>query len=816
MKYFLFIFFVSTYFVTAQQIQVLDCDSEEPLQNVTVYSNGGKVYAHTDKNGNVDISKFDDNDLIFFYHLAYEDFEILKKDILGIILLCKKSEQLTEVILSASKSKEKRSRIAESVSVISQAEVQKLSPQTSADLLGNLRGVKIQKSQSGGGSPVLRGMEANRILLVIDGVRMNNAIYRMGHLQNSITVSPNILERTEVIYGPSSVIYGSDALGGVIHYYTKNPKLAPKFKTNTSFYSRYSSVNNEFSNSINISLKNKKWATFTSISHNRYGNLKMGKNRKHGFLNWGKVDEFSNNSENYYNPSPLKNKKPLLQPNTKYNQTDILQKILIPISAKTEALFNFQYSTSSNIYRFDKLTEYSRGKLKFAEWHYGPQKRLLLSSQLKIQPKKKWLKKGTITLAYQNIKESRIQRKFNSLKRSYRNENVDVFSLNGDFFVPVNSNKKRIFSYGFEATHNIVNSKAYGKTLLIKNNSTIQFDNQKDFSVSSRYPDGGGTYSSGAFYLNYRQDLNRKSILNTGIRYSYTQLSAKWIDESFIKLPKKEITLNNSAVTATLGYVYNPTKNWQFNAVASSGFRSPNLDDVGKIREKSGKVTMPNIYLKPEYAYNFETGIIKYFNNKRFRTTLTAHYTLLNNYISRDYLLNNHQKTTVIYDDEKATAIANINKGNAYIIGGTAGFKGILSDNMFVKGFATYTKGRTYDTQQPLSSIPPLFGRLDIGYTNDIFDIIGYWKFNARKKLSDTNLIEGIDNIHQTPTNKITNKYYGTPAWNTFNIRTKYRVLDNVSVFLLFENIFDTHYKEFASSISSGGFNSSISVFFEF
>ena len=89
-------------------------------------------------------------------------------------------------------------------------------------------GIKVQKSQFGGGSPVLRGMESNRVLLVVDGVRMNNAIYRKGHLQNSITVSPNQLDRTEIIFGPSSVVYGSDALGGVIHYYTKHQKLSEK------------------------------------------------------------------------------------------------------------------------------------------------------------------------------------------------------------------------------------------------------------------------------------------------------------------------------------------------------------------------------------------------------------------------------------------------------------------------------------------------------------------------------------------------------------------------------------------------------------
>ena len=82
----------------------------------------------------------------------------------------------------------------------------------------------VQQSQQGGGSPILRGFEANRILLVVDGVRLNNAIYRSGHLQNALTVDPFAVRSVEVRHGAGSVQYGSDALGGVIHYHTRSPR----------------------------------------------------------------------------------------------------------------------------------------------------------------------------------------------------------------------------------------------------------------------------------------------------------------------------------------------------------------------------------------------------------------------------------------------------------------------------------------------------------------------------------------------------------------------------------------------------------------
>lgn len=798
--------------VKAQKVKVLEFGTNFPVENVSISNDDNSKMVYTNKKGIADLSSFTSTDVISFNHLSYIEYDVLKKDLnflKYIVHLHKKAEELNEIILSASKGKEERRRIAEQIDVIRKENIIKIAPQTSADLLDNLSGIRVQKSQFGGGSPVLRGMEANRVLLVVDGVRMNNAIYRTGHLQNSITVSPNILDRVEVIFGPSSVIYGSDALGGVIHYFTKTPKISPKKEVNTSIYNRFSTINNEFTTSGNIELRFKKWASFTNISYSKFGDLKMGKSRNHGYEDWGKVFEYSNNTNTYYNPDPVINPNPNIQKNTGYNQTDILQKLVFPLSKKEDLIFNFQYATSSNINRVDKLNEYSDGALKYAEWYYGPQNRLLLSSQLKINPEKKWIEKGSITAAYQNIKESRIQRKFSSLDRSYRKENVDVLSLNGDFFVPLTKENNRILSYGFEFVYNKVNSNAFGKTLNVSGNKIIGFSD--DFTVQSRYPDGGSSYTNLASYINYRQDISEKSTLNTGLRYSANFLKAKWIDETFITLPKTQISLNNSALTATIGYAYKPLKDWQINSVISSGFRSPNLDDVGKIREKSGNVTVPNITLKPEYAYNFEINALKYFNNKKFNMGVSMYYTLLNNYITRDYFQINNS-STIVYDGEEGNVVANVNKGNAYIIGGTYSFTGKINEYLISRASLTYTKGKAYDTHEPLSSIPPLFGSFEIGYQKNKFQATVNWKFNAKKQLKDYNLIEGIDNIEQTSFNLETNSYEGSPSWSILNINTNYKFNNSVTAFFKIDNIFDIHYKEFASSISNPGRNFTFSI----
>jgi hemoglobin/transferrin/lactoferrin receptor protein len=821
MKYIIFVFIVLIGSVTfGQEIKILDKKTGKKVKNVTIYNKSKTISLTTNNDGLGDVSTFKNDEIIIFSHLSYANYRIKKSVLIKqklTVYLNKQSEQLDEIVISVFKKEEKSKRIAEQIAVLSSKNIQKLSPQTSADLLAIIPGIKVQKSQFGGGSPVIRGMESNRVLLVVDGVRMNNAIYRKGHLQSSITIAPNLLDKIEVVFGPSSVIYGSDALGGVIHYYTKTPKLSEDNEVKSQFFSRFSTVNQEITTNVSAEVSFNNWASFTSISYSDFGELKAGKNRSHGFSDWGNVFYYSENVNGNYNENPTINSNPNLLRNTGYNQTDVLQKFFVPLSKKTDLKINLQYSTSSIIQRFDRLTEIRDisdvSSLKFAEWSYGPQKRLLISSQLLLNPDKNWLESGTITTAYQNLQESRIQRKFGSLDRSYREESVAVFSVNGDFSVPLTDDKTRILSYGFEFAYNDVSSNAYGKTLNISNGEINGFSN--DFKVQSRYPDGGGNYLSSSLYLGYKQDVNSKSTLNSGIRFTNTNLNATWIDETFIQLSDNDISANNSAITATLGYVYKPNKNWQLNSVLSSGFRSPNIDDVGRVREKSGDVTVPNIHVKPEFAYNAEVGIQKYFNDRKFRLSANVFYTLLDNYIIRDrFTINGSDQ--VLFDGEYGNAVANQNRGNAFITGYTISYLGKLSNAWNTSGFITYTKGRTYDSEEPMSSIPPLFGQFEVNYKRDKIEVGAALRFNSKKDIEDFNFTEGIDNHDLTPivdANAANNEdiYFGTPSWMTIGINGRYSVTENFSVQARLDNLFDEHYIEFASGISSPGRNLSVS-----
>ncbi len=193
----------------------------------------------------------------------------------GKIPMFPNQHSVDEVVVSASKFTEKRKDLAQKVQVISKQELALMNQSSTADVLANSGNVFVQKSQLGGGSPIIRGFETNKVLLVVDGVRLNNAIYRGGHLQNVITMDNGVMDRVEVVFGPGSVVYGSDAIGGVMHFTTKNPTLSTTDKTliKASAFTRYMSAVNGYAVHADVSMGTKRLGSLTSFKTGESGKL---------------------------------------------------------------------------------------------------------------------------------------------------------------------------------------------------------------------------------------------------------------------------------------------------------------------------------------------------------------------------------------------------------------------------------------------------------------------------------------------------------------------------------------------------------------
>jgi hemoglobin/transferrin/lactoferrin receptor protein len=805
----------------SQEILILDGVTGFPLEGVALFNSEKTKAIITNQEGKAPLSVFSEGDSLNIQFYGFESLKIFlgpQEFKNGVSMALEPKDQtLEEVILSVGRNAVSRKQIAEKVAVIDAQTIELQRPSTGADLVGLSPGVRIQKSQGGGGSPVIRGFEANRILMVVDGVRMNNAIYRSGHLQNAITVNPNTVERVEVIYGSSSVAYGSDALGGVIHYYTKSPLINSEEKSSSSFSSDFSSANLGTVNSFSTELSFNKWASLTSISYSNFGDIRMGTRRAHGYANWGLTPFYSENSRYSYQANPSLNENPNIQKNTAYNQLDLFQKFLVKLNDENQLVFNFQYSNSSDIPRYDKLIEQRNGTLRYAEWFYGPQKRILIAPQLKLFPQKRFMNSGRITFAYQNIDESRNSRAFESFIRKIQKENVQVWSLNGDFEFELN--QKHSFSYGFEGTFNKVRSFAFGKELVVQQNEVVALKPSTPFPT--RYPSKGSTYDSFASFVNWIWDLNNELTVNFGMRFTNTNLEARWKEYYNINALLEAVNLDALALTQTLALTYRPTEKIQWNLILSNGFRNPNIDDVGKIRENNGILVVPNPSLFPEYAYNFELGIKRYFDQSKNYLSLRGFSTLISRHIGRsNYIIFSDTTTpdqaTIRYNGEEVETYANNNLGNRYLYGGS--LDGYYSLNTFLalRGNLSFIQAVKSEKYGPLPSISPAFGRIFIEYQKSNWLSYLSFEFSDNKNI-EAYSIGGEDGLEETPLlSENPLLYAGTPAWSELSWLAQYRWKKSTSFRIALENILDTHYRPFASGISAPGRNLKLGVNYSF
>ena len=610
----------------SQTIQVIDNETLEPIPLVTIRSSNSDRGAITDSLGRTDISSLKSAQLLIFNHPSYQEERLSFQSIesKGFLIHLKASiTELDNVVVSASKWEQNKNEVPNKIVEISTADIAFADPPTVADALALSGQVFVQKSQLGGGSPIIRGFAANSVLIVVDGVRMNNAIFRSGNLQNVINLDANILQSTEVVFGPASVMYGSDALGGVMDFHTKDPKFTDGLQKEFSGLSflRYSSAAQETTGHIQFNFGGPIFSALTSLTFSDFGDLRSGNRRTKEFPDFGKRFEYieringadvvtSNNNTND-------------QVFSGYRQFNLMQKFKWRLKT-SDLTYTAHISSSSDIPRYDRLIQRTgTGNLRYAEWYYGPQDWQMHNLKIGVFNANKFFTEGRFTTSYQRSEESRNSRVFQENDLISRNEKVEVLAFNADFDKEI-TEEKQLF-YGIELITNRVKSTAASHNIVTQIQS----------AESTRYPDGGSTYSTAAVYGSYKWKISPKIILNTGLRYSYVELQSKFDDKSFFNFPFDEINLNNGSVSGSVGLVYLPNERTKMDFIFSTGFRAPNVDDIGKIFDSEpGNLVVPNPGLKPELSYNGEIGFAQNLNSQ-IRLETVLYYSLLRNAMVR-------------------------------------------------------------------------------------------------------------------------------------------------------------------------------------
>lgn len=771
----------------SQEVRVIDAKTGRSIEGVLLITK--KVSTQTNQNGKASLNLFSDNEKILFKHSSFLQFTSTKQKIIksgGIVLLLENPVRLEEIVVSVNRWEQSTTEIPYTIKTIKADQVLHYNPQSTADLLGTKGGIFIQKSQMGGGSPMIRGFAANRVLIVVDGIRMNNAIFRSGNLHNVISLDANSIENTEIIFGPGSVIYGSDALGGVMSFNTVSPRLATSSKKleTGKIMSRFSSANLEKTVHATYNIGTQKWAAVFSSTYTDFDDLRMGTNGPDEYLRTEYVlnQKFSGIDEIVENLNPRK------QIYTGYKQFNVLGKLRFRPSEKLDLVLSAHHSQTGNIPRYDRLIQYKNNNLKYAQWYYGPQKWSLFSAKLNYDCEHALFDKISIISGYQLYEESRNNRKLNTGNLLKRKENLGIFSFNIDFGKTFDS-KNQIY-YGAEAYSNRVHSSGTSVDLISNSVSDI----------ASRYPDNS-SYNSFAGYYSFKYNLDKQFIIEAGSRFTVTVLRGNF-DTRFYNFPVTNFNSTNSAFNGNLGLVWHPTKEWQINLHSSTGFRAPNIDDVAKVFDSEpGNVVVPNPDLKPEYARNLELSVIRSYSEKA-RLELTGFYTWLKNaMVRRDFSINGND--SIVYDGVLSKVEALVNAESASIWGANISFEYLFDNKLRTRNDLNITTGKDSEGL-PMRHVPPTFGSTHFIYENQKIFVDFYINYSgkfdyeqlAKDEQEKPHLYIADENGHPY-----------SPSWWTVNLKTNYKFNQKITLACGVENILNKRYRTYSSGIAAPGIN---------
>lgn len=787
-----------SYISVAQKIQILEEETQQPIMGVAVFNDLKDKSGVTDFDGLVDVSAFSEDEIINFQHISHEAMQMAKRKIIahgGKISMRMDASSLSEVVLSVSKFKQNKRDIPQQIVSVTSEDVMFSNPQTAADLLQSSGQVYVQKSQLGGGSPLIRGFSTNRLLITVDGVRFNTAIFRAGNVQNVISIDPFAIDRTEVILGPGSVVYGSDAVGGVMNFYTKKPKFS--FVEGVSFSgnatARYATANSEKTGHVDLNFGMKQWAFLSSITISDFDDLKMGSHGPEDYLRPEYVETI--NGEDVV----VENDDPRVQKPTGYNQINTMQKIRFMPSETWDFNLGLFYTTTSDYPRYDRLIRKRGDDFRAAEWFYGPQE--WLAANFKITNKEtKFYDESDLTLSFQQFKESRNDRDFGATILYETDEKVSAYSGGWDFTKKLG--EFNVF-YGLEYVYNKVNSEGQQTEMVTKETA----------ETASRYPDGS-TWQSMAGYASTQWPISKKVSFQGGLRYNHVLVNAMF-DDKFFDFPFSEANISTGALTGSAGLAWNPNDvlGWKLNF--STAFRAPNIDDVGKIFDSEpGSVVVPNPDLKPEYARNYELGVNLNFDGV-VKIDLATYMTHLDDaLVRRDFELDG--ETEILYQGELSNVQAIQNAAKAEVYGFEAGVEINFNKELQLSSQYNITDGFEEDddgNRNPARHAAPQFGNTHLTFKKDKLKLDAFGIYNGQ-----------FDYLDLAPSQQSTDYLYAkdsdgnpySPKWYTLNLGAQYALTEAIQLNATLENITDQRYQQYSSGIASAGRNLIVAASYAF
>lgn len=629
-----------------------------------------------------------------------------------------------------------------------------------ADLLRDIPGTYVQQTSAGQGAVVLRGLVGNQVLYLVDGIPMNNGTYRDGPGQYFATIDPELVERVEVVRGPASVLYGSDAQGGVVNVLTRSSPPAGSRSLHVA--GSYSSADHGLRARASLGFSGSTWRLGLGGSVVTTGDLRaggeVGKQQPTGFDAEGVDLDFS------------------FTPDGQHALDVALQHFSMHGVPRYDRYVNFRAPAPGQ--DAEHLFEPQTRQLAYARYTFAPRTAALATLE------------ATLSLTTQYEGRSRVKLEDTGDPADERTLwRDDVYtpgvSLVGTSMAAL-GNATVLLTWGADYYHDQLSSEGWIEEISSETFTELTRQTADGEIASGNFPDGANADRAGLF-LNAETSVTDWLRLTLGTRWS------RFNNEADVGTQLGGFVVNTSSdLTGQVGVVVAPAPAWRFAARLAEGFRAPNLYDLTRVGPVPGGVAMPNPDATPEKSLSGELSVRYQRNDVAF--DVTGYYTRITDFMDR---VPGEFEGDTMFNGERVFQGQNV--GTARLWGIEAQAAKALGP-IQIDATLLYTFGEQEPpggAVEPMSKIPPLSGHTSVRWTSPRHPVwVEYLlRWAARQDRLGTRDREDP----RIP------KPGGTPGFAVHGFRAGWTVADRLTLSAGLENVLDELYRNHASGVDSAG-----------
>ncbi len=583
------------------------------------------------------------------------------------------AKTLDAIQVTASRRSELASEVPQAVTVIGKEDLKGRVAQTNADLLRGEIGAFVQQTTPGQAVVIVRGLKGSEVLHMVDGFRLNNAFFRNAPNQYPALIDPLMIEQVEVLRGPASVLYGSDAMGGVVQMLSAKPTYGLGFSGRAQL--RTASADSSMIARTEVNYSSDQFYAHVGATHQDVDNLEIG---------GGSVLPFTNYTARFANA-----------------------KFGWAINESHELVLNTQFGRQPRTPRYDELVPgFGQTRPTSAEFLFRPQERYFASLKHVWDINNAWADRITTVLGRQDIVDDRLNRDFGTLNRDIEENTSEMIGVSTQFEKSIGDH---YLSFGVERYEDEITS-----SRIRQNVATNAFS-----ARPSRFPNGSTMDSTGIYFSD---DWQLSSALDViyGLRYSRFDIELPPV------INNTGVSLNPNKVTGNLGINYEVATGFNVIANYGRGFRAPNVFDLGSFGTRPGnRFNIPNSELNPETVDTIDAGIK--FQQGAWSGEIIAYSSRYDDKITSVETGERTATNQIIVQNQNATRL-NLHGFEAGLRYDSDVWSGYLTSTLTrgTEQFGTLE----YDADR----IPPLFGKAGVDYRyNDAWTLSAYSYFAERQ-----------------------------------------------------------------------------------